>query len=458
MSNGAADSARHGFIDRLRKHLPKLIIVLLFAALMYRFTEEAKKYVASKKQSEPQHKEQAVNSESPPGRLDPVPREVGTDELAGGKSIPADALGRGPVAMPANEADAELARNRIRIIEAYDLGQRIGSTLSDIESELSSWTAAVNLLNDSQSDLGRRAATRSELVQQYSAVVTAQTTTAADLQTWSRQLDAIHSRVAPAYKENRHVALSQEDLDLLTQLHEKVKAVRDQLQQHRRILDIIEETAKRLDPGQFTLKQALENLQASRDEALRIKLAEAEQAALREVEERYAAQLAEERRKQQELLKQQELEAERAATGEREKELAEIRRRRKEFEDRIAAEKLESEYRKDLPNIKSLLAPFLANAITQPAAGNPISKGGPMKPTSLGALRGSGALEDSNEGLDFLFRVGGHPANERTKGSFPTFVSQRPLAAGAERDQVRKAQQLLIKYGELMVRDGLLSK
>jgi len=359
----------------------------------------------------------------------------------------------------AGEIEGERARNRARLIEAYDIGQRVASGLKKLDSETTKWTVAVSALTSDDDETGKRIAGRPDLVQQFSALTSAKMTTVEEIESWRKQFQVVYSRIEAAYENpDRHVVVVQDDVEFLTGLEKRVGAARDQLRQHQRVLNVIEATAARLDPGQLSLKQALEQLQASRDEAFRLKVAEAEEAAIRKVDEQYAAKLAEERRKQRELLKQQELEAERIAAGEREKELAAIKKRRKALEDKIAAEKLEAEYRRELPTIKSLLAPFLDNAITQPVRGNPIGKGGPMRPTSLGALRGSGALENTNKGLDFLFRVGGHPANMRDKGSFPTFVSQRPLGSGAEREQVSKAQQLLIKYGDLLVRDGLLSE
>jgi hypothetical protein len=201
----------------------------------------------------------------------------------------------------------------------------------------------------------------------------------------------------------------------------------------------------------------MQELQQLHDDAYLQQLVETTEAAIRKVDEQYAAKIADEQRQQRELLKQQELEAEQLETKQRAEELELIQREREELEARIAQQKLKAEYGRDMATINSLLAPFLDDAITQPSRTNPISKGGPRKPTSLDALRSSGALAETDDGLEFLFKVGGHPANMRKKGSFPSFISPRPLQKGSEQALVQRAQQLLIKYGELLVADRKLS-
>lgn len=350
----------------------------------------------------------------------------------------------------------ERSRNRVRLIEAYEIGRRAESGLMAMEKQLTQLTGAFSALGTS--DLGRRIAARDGLLQEYEAIAGLKVASFDDLDRWRRQLNALFARIKLAHEDDQvHVTVAVEDVDGLRTLETAVSAAQEQLAQQQRALSLIEAAANGHDPGQRELTEALAERQRQRDNNYRRQLVETTEAAVREVDLQYAEKIAEEQRRQRELLKQQELEAEKLQTKQRSQELEAIQRQRAELEERVVRQKLEDEYRRDMPTINSLLAPFLDNAITQPQGGNPIAKGGIMRPTSFSSLQGSGALNDTNEGLDFLFRVGGHPANMRSKGGFPSFVSQRALGSGTERDQVRRAQQLLIKYGALLVRDGKLS-
>ena len=357
----------------------------------------------------------------------------------------------------ASELEGERVRNRVNVIEAYEIGRRIESDTSALKKELDEWQDLVTPL--SSNDAGRRIATRPELVQQYAALSGVKMATFDDLDRWQRQFDTLFSRIKLAHEDQSiRVVVTPDDIAAFESLAAEVNSAHDQLRQQMRALQLILAKADGLDPGQQKLADAIAAVQQERDEQFRQKLTETTQAEIRKVDEEFAAKIADEQREQRRLLKEQELAAEQLETQERAAELAAIEKRNEELRARLALEKLKAEYQADLSEIESLLAPFLDSAITQPTKSNPIAKGGPMKPTSLNALKGSGALDDSSDGLNLLYQAGGHPANMRKKGGFPSFVSLQTLGQGSERDKVRRAQQLLVKYGELMVEDGLLSK
>ncbi|WP_425399931.1 hypothetical protein [Aeoliella sp.] len=357
----------------------------------------------------------------------------------------------------ASELEGERVRNRVNVIEAYEIGRRIESEISALKKELDEWQDLVAPL--SSNDAGRRIATRPELLQQYAALSDVKMATFDDLDRWQRQFDTLFSRIKLAHGDQSiRVVVTPDDITAFQSLDAQVNSAFDQLRQQVRALQLIMAKADGLDPGQQTLADTIAAVQRERDEQFRQKLSETTRAEIRKVDEEFAAKIAAEQREQRRLLKEQELAAEQLETQERAAELAAIEKRNEELRARLALEKLKAEYQADLSEIESLLAPFLDSAITQPTKSNPIAKGGPMKPTSLNALKGSGALDDSSDGLNLLYQAGGHPANMRKKGGFPSFVSLQTLGQGSERDKVRRAQQLLVKYGELMVEDGLLSK
>ncbi len=79
-------------------------------------------------------------------------------------------------------------------------------------------------------------------------------------------------------------------------------------------------------------------------------------------------------------------------------------------------------------------------------------------PVSLARLRSTGALEPTAEGREILYWItSANKMNDRDLGGFP----DQGLGAAAKRRNlatVKQAQDLLIKYGDLMEKDGILAK
>ena len=79
---------------------------------------------------------------------------------------------------------------------------------------------------------------------------------------------------------------------------------------------------------------------------------------------------------------------------------------------------------------------------------------------SLALIDKAGALEDSQLGLETLFRIGGLKSvdqhNDRPLGAFPKMSSTAELNKQDVLGRVRRAQHLLNVYGDMLVRDGML--
>ena len=124
---------------------------------------------------------------------------------------------------------------------------------------------------------------------------------------------------------------------------------------------------------------------------------------------------------------------------------------------------LESGFAKDQAEISSLLAPFLAIGEQQPKPGSPghpdqwLEPCEPLAPMSLSRLQSSGALDATDQGLQRLYYLGGSPKNLRIRVCFPEY-STNGLSNGIVQSRVRRAQELLIKYGSLMVERRVLAK
>lgn len=117
-------------------------------------------------------------------------------------------------------------------------------------------------------------------------------------------------------------------------------------------------------------------------------------------------------------------------------------------------------YRSRLPEMRRLLRPFITPGYAQPSGRDGLAIKTTKQPMSYSGIRAAGALEESEAGLQALFRLGGWKAgaqkNDRPLGDFPRMNSEAELAKPAVRTPVRRAQQLLRDYGPQLVRDRLL--
>lgn len=126
--------------------------------------------------------------------------------------------------------------------------------------------------------------------------------------------------------------------------------------------------------------------------------------------------------------------------------------------NQLATEKLailESEFKADQRQIEHMLVPFTTpgRQYTVPEASNTHRSIEP-RPISLQFLRKRNCLESTNRSLENFMNAA--IRNGRPTGPFPTRFGGLGQVEYAL-DEMRTAQGLLIKYGELMVRKGLLS-
>lgn len=119
-------------------------------------------------------------------------------------------------------------------------------------------------------------------------------------------------------------------------------------------------------------------------------------------------------------------------------------------------------YRQSLPQINTLLTPFISSGYAQPGSRDQFVYRQTKNPMSYSALVDAGALEESQQGLETLFRMGGlksaNQHNDRPLGGFPRMNETSEFAKPEVAIRVRDAQRLLRQYGPLMLKDGLLSQ
>tara|TARA_R110002049_G_scaffold268572_1_gene445046 strand:- start:5637 stop:6956 length:1320 start_codon:yes stop_codon:yes gene_type:complete len=117
-------------------------------------------------------------------------------------------------------------------------------------------------------------------------------------------------------------------------------------------------------------------------------------------------------------------------------------------------------YRASIGEIRTLLKPFISPGYAQPASRDEFKYLSSPKPMSLALIDKAGALEDSQLGLETLFRIGGLKSvdqhNDRPLGAFPKMSSTAELNKPDVIGRVRRAQYLLNVFGDMLIRDGML--
>jgi hypothetical protein len=160
-----------------------------------------------------------------------------------------------------------------------------------------------------------------------------------------------------------------------------------------------------------------------------------------------AAQVeAEEIRREAEMKRLADEKGEALALAKAEEEVRKVARERADLERR---------YQAALPEIQSLLSPFITEGFTQPGRYYFEQATTKKMRVSFGKLQGSGFLEDTPQGVyKLVAAVVANKANDRPLGSFPGQVTNGfsdPWFAPAQR-----AQELLRELGPVLVEKGML--
>lgn len=135
----------------------------------------------------------------------------------------------------------------------------------------------------------------------------------------------------------------------------------------------------------------------------------------------------------------------------------------KELEaERIAAETEKNRLREKAKSreVATALAPFVGKGYWQPGRAQPDRDAAGI---SLTAIKAEGALDPSPTGMRQLYHIGANPKNDRPGGwSKDDRMVGKPLEAWLKnkpgaRDTARKAQDILLELGDVLVEVGLLS-
>lgn len=256
-------------------------------------------------------------------------------------------------------------------------------------------------------------------------------------------------------------AVTSADRTYFASLLSRINDMNRQLERRQRAVDAIMATTAQSDSGQLTLQKSIEQLES---QSMLAMIAEATQVQKQKLQEAIDEQSAVILKAQQEriaaetqLRVQQEKVSANAATRQAESlskddAILRAKNRRKQLEKEFEIEK---------PEIKILLGAFLGGGRMQPFPGKGLEPaqmrlmalGGPI---SIGGLRSTGALDQTDEGYETLYRLAGGLGNDRLRTGFPNY-STNGMSNPQVVSKVKRASELLNKYGDLLVEKRIIA-
>lgn len=374
-----------------------------------------------------------------------VEAETNDDPLQFLDSEPFDPVatngGRGSDRKPYMSSQERAIRDR-QILLLRQQGDAIRNSVLELTTVQESTTQSLEQLLSN--DDGRKIAAQPELIDQFMAVqksfeskVTPAANLSAEAEILLAPLQHIESEPIQTHFENT-----------LQELAEKVDAQLFAAQLATRQLGVLFEASAKITAIETPLSQAIERRSTELEQQQVADMTQAVEAARKAVVDQAAEEAAEAQRKLSE--------AERAvARVEEQQRLDDLRAKEEAVKSELAKAQLEREFQRDLPMIKRFLRPLLVEAFTQPDHRGRFVPSDTKGPVSLAKLLGSGAINPTVNGRNGLYYTLGSQ-RERDRGSFPRYVG----GAGNDRavqPTMERFQELVVKYGNLMVEKGMLA-
>jgi hypothetical protein len=331
--------------------------------------------------------------------------------------------------------------------------------LQKIKSVHAAWTARSSSLMTG--DSGRKIAASPAHVDLVVDLLERPRPTDADLQKWELQLESLANPLSVLEKDQRaDVVISSEHAAMLADLGQQLtKALVSYDQQNLLFEAILRETTS-LQPTPVTLEQILHDRKTQAEVELAQKLSKSRGEARLAAEKAQAERLAQLEQEivaasgkaQEEALQAKKLQADQLGKAERDRiaeetkkkeaekraEVAGLKLETREIEDSVKAAGLEKEFQRDLPEIKSLLTAFLTPGFKYRTDNSK----GPASLSHISSQRGLELNATGSYAMAFLANSSDRPAGG--------------LKNPPNQERIRRAQDLLIKYGELMVQKKML--
>lgn len=371
------------------------------------------------------------------------------------------------LAVQASESQSRQAVERAKVAVIGAQVKTARERLQKLKAILSAWQAQEASLMSG--DLGRRIAASPAHMALALGIVEEERPTSETLLEWELELESL---AAPIEASNRDkdatLMVTAEHANRLTDLGQQLKRAIAQLEQHQFLLDALGKETASQNPASVTFAEVLRNRRSASVRQSTERILAAREQARAEAEKEHAERIALVERqiveadigRQEQIAKAKREQQEQLARTETEKIIEETRVKEAEARARIAGlrseavrldaatqrAQLEKEFERDLPKIRSVLTPFTASGF---------QKRGPNKgegPMSFAVIQGAGALAQTPDGRQNLADIVGN--SDRPTQPLKRF---RGGQTREEEAMCNLAQELLTKYGPLMVEKGMLA-
>ena len=352
---------------------------------------------------------------------------------------------------------SELAVQKANAAKHQAMANAVVRDLGKLKSLQMEWAALESdFLNGA---VGRRIAGSAKHLERVVEVLQKERPTAETIVEWESQLTLLMEPFTQVESEASLVAITDEHAELLSNLGKELKTQLTEFQRQKLLLESIQRETSGVAPKEVTLVDAIEQHRVQRERTEADRLEKVRESARAESEKAGAERIA---KAEQELADAKIRQAESRIAAEKEKvaeetRVAEMQRKAtlaglteevNRAEDSLRWAQLEREMQRDMNEIKGLL-----RAYTSPGfAYRPDDTKGPV---SYSLIKSAGGLEPTRKGLDNLFYIA-TGNSDRDRGGLPEGVGGH-IGSETPTQPIERAQELLIKYGELMVRKGMLA-
>lgn len=341
------------------------------------------------------------------------------------------------------QGDVTLARERIQKLKTLHAG----------------WTARQGSLMSG--DTGRRIVANPAQLELIAGILDRERPSESNVAQWEAELNALADPLRTAAEDRSQIAITVEHGQLLRDLGQRLAKSLSGFEQQTLLVDAVLRETANTTPAASTLEQALRERKTKADQESAQQLSAARETARKQAEAARAEELGkleaeivnaetqraadELRAKKAQAEKLSKAELERIAEETRVKEAlkraetAGLKSEVARVDASIKAAALEKEFERELPAIKGLLTAFLSDGFKYR---NDNAKG----PASFSYISSQHALEPT--------------ANGSYQMAFLANSSDRPaggLKNPPNQENLRRAQDYLKKYGQLMVEKGLLA-
>ena len=336
----------------------------------------------------------------------------------------------------------DAAIQQAKLLRIRKQGERIRKTWETLSTEQKTLSLTMAALGSDEE--GKRIASSVELVDQFIALretATPAADTSAELgEELTILLAPLEDIDAAQIQSEFRAALD----DVANRIDTQLRAV----QRDHRMLKAMKSVASTRAPADQDLATAIVARQEQLAESRIAEIADAAAKSRQAEIDRVTKESAEEQRK----IAEAEREVERLEEQQRLDELNAIKAAKQAA---IAKARLEREFQQDLPQIRSLLRPLITEGLTQPGK-NGFVPADKKQPVSLAKLRGTGSLSPTAKARAGLYYIVG-TMRDRDLGSFPRYTGGAQDVQSKQSTMMR-VQELVNKYGELMVEKGMMAE